>query len=77
MTSVMIQPQLAQTLETLAELLWPEVWAFWLKLKAMPIGQERLVFGHIAEFVSGANEGVIRALRVFRGMASTHMDAVI
>ena len=66
MTSVMVQPQLAQTLESFAELLWPEVWAFWVELNAMQIESERRVFGHISAFVSGANEGAIRALRIFR-----------
>lgn len=62
----MSQPQLGETLETLAELFWPEVWAFWLDLKKMSELESLDVFEHVLKFVSRADDDTISALRLFR-----------
>ena len=63
---VMAQPQLAQTLETLAELLWPEVWEFWLELKPVNPFAHQAIFRIVSDFVSRADEDTVSALRLFR-----------
>jgi hypothetical protein len=65
-SGVFPQPQLSQTLEELAEFLWPKVMRFWRRLKAVgPLNEQRL-FGLIAPFVDGADDTTIAALRLLR-----------
>ena len=65
-TSIKLQLHLAQTLESLAEFLWPEVWAFWLQLKSLPASSTNRIFTLLSSFVSLADDDTIQALQLFR-----------
>ena len=64
--SVKQQPQLAETLETLAELFWPEAWAFWLKLKKIDPLSDLKLFDLCCTIVSEADDDMMSALRTLR-----------
>lgn len=65
-SDVLKQPLLSRTLDGFASLLWPDVWAFWEKLRVWDRLIEQEIFNLVSRFIISADDDTLTALRLFR-----------